>query len=105
MNTPRPPPKLFFEKIRPYYGGMRMVRPNKREGVVLWEKVEKVECIAETGGADVFSVEGLTKGKIYHPLGMAFKVWEDGSRELCYILEDDSGRVGLRATRNFRVIR
>lgn len=80
----------------------------------VWGKVEKVECVGDITAfyvldgkkkTDVFSLLGLTKGKTYHPLGMAFQSFEDGTRELCYIIQDDDGRVGLRSARNFRVVR
>lgn len=80
----------------------------------IWGKVEKVECIGADIAAryildgkkktDVFSLYGLTKGKVYHPLGMVLQTFEDGTKELCYVIEDDEGKVGLRSARNFRVV-
>jgi len=80
----------------------------------IWGKVGKVECVPSIEGrylldgkkkTDVFDISGLTKGKIYQPLGMAFQVFEDGTKELCYVIEDDEGRVRLRSTRNFRAVK
>jgi hypothetical protein len=79
----------------------------------IWGKVEKVECVGDIAAfyildgkkkTDVFSIYGLTKGKIYHPLGMVLQTFEDGTRELCYIIEDDEGKIGLRSVRNFKVV-
>jgi len=78
----------------------------------IWSKVEKVKCVRDITAlyargkkeTDVFDLDGLTEGKIYHPLGMAFQSFEDGTRELCYIIQDDNDKVSLRSTRNFRVV-
>jgi len=80
---------------------------------LIWGKVDKVECVGDITAfyvldgkkkTDVFNMHGLTKGKIYHPLGMTFQSFQDGTKELCYIIEDDNGKVGLRSARNFRVV-
>jgi hypothetical protein len=79
----------------------------------IWGKVEKVECVGDIAGlyildgkrkTDVFDMHGLTKGNIYNPLGVAFQSLSDGTRELCYLIKDDEGKVKLRSTRNFKVV-
>jgi len=80
----------------------------------IWGKVEQVKCVPSIEGSylldgkkktDVFDTSGLTKGKIYYPLGMAFQVFENGTKELCYLIEDDDGKVRLRSARNFKVVK
>lgn len=82
-------------------------------GEHIWGSVEKVECVGSMAAlyildgkkkTDVFDMNGLTKGKVYHPLGMAFQSFEDGTKELCYVIEDDEGKIGLRSARNFKVV-
>jgi hypothetical protein len=79
----------------------------------IWGKVEKVECVGDISSlyilngkkhTDVFDMHGLAKGRTYVPLGMAFQVLSDGTRELCYLIKDDEGKVKLRSARNFKVV-
>lgn len=83
------------------------MKSSRKAEIQLWGKVENVESLIGPGGggAEVYRGEGLTKGKIYHPVGMAFEVYTDRSRVLCYIIEDDDGVVGLRAMKHFKVVR
>jgi len=79
----------------------------KKAELVVWQPVKKVRLNKEGKlriGDGIYNTKNFADDKVYDVIGMAFQVYEDGSRELCYILKDDTGIVALRSTSRFEVV-
>jgi len=79
----------------------------KKVELAVWQPVKRVRLNTSGKlkiGSGIFGTSDFTESKTYDVIGMAFETYPDGSRELCYILKDDTGTVALRSTSRFEVV-
>jgi hypothetical protein len=77
-----------------------------KEQIKMWKEIKKVRLKKGMfSGLDVFSLGDLTEGKEYDVYGVTWKVYEDHSRELCYILKNDREELVLKTTSKFEIVK
>lgn len=55
-------------------------------------------------GADVYDATQFTPGKEYQTIGLTYHIYDDGSRELVYLVSNDNAVVVPVTTKYFRVV-